>query len=156
MRHSMSKDTAFNAETTPRHTFLCSDSQCLPLAISESCAQNMGIRLLENHSFLCEPEKMNIKFHKITSYTWNFQNFTCDTNQNSIDSTKRDLTRAVASRGARGQLPSRTCWARQIKSVDGFVFFRLSYFDYSDLQLFSIFLFEVEFFGDICHDKCWK
>ena len=26
----MSKDTAFNAETTPRHTFLCSDSQCLP------------------------------------------------------------------------------------------------------------------------------
>ena len=31
MRHSMSKDTAFNAETTPRHTFLCSDSQCLPL-----------------------------------------------------------------------------------------------------------------------------
>ena len=30
MRHSMSKDTVFNAETTPRHTFLCSDSQCLP------------------------------------------------------------------------------------------------------------------------------
>ena len=30
MRHSMSKDTAFNSETTPRHTFLCSDSQCLP------------------------------------------------------------------------------------------------------------------------------
>ena len=30
MRHSMSKDTAFNAETTPRHTFLCTDSQCLP------------------------------------------------------------------------------------------------------------------------------
>ena len=30
MRHSMSKDTAFNAETTPRHTILCSDSQCLP------------------------------------------------------------------------------------------------------------------------------
>ena len=30
MRHSMSKDIAFNGETTPRHTFLCSDSQCLP------------------------------------------------------------------------------------------------------------------------------
>ena len=30
MRHSLSKDTAFNGETTPRHTFLCSDSQCLP------------------------------------------------------------------------------------------------------------------------------
>ena len=30
MRHSMSKDTAFNGETTPRHTFPCSDSQCLP------------------------------------------------------------------------------------------------------------------------------
>ena len=30
MRHSMSNDTAFNAETTPRHTFLCSDWQCLP------------------------------------------------------------------------------------------------------------------------------
>ena len=30
MRHCMSKDTAFNGETTPRHTFLCSDSQCLP------------------------------------------------------------------------------------------------------------------------------
>ena len=26
----MSKDTAFNGETTPRHTILCSDSQCLP------------------------------------------------------------------------------------------------------------------------------
>ena len=50
MRHSMSKDTAFNGETTPRHTFLCSDSQCLPLAIPESCAQNLDIRLLENHS----------------------------------------------------------------------------------------------------------
>ena len=30
MRHSLSKDTAFNGETAPRHTFLCSDSQCLP------------------------------------------------------------------------------------------------------------------------------
>ena len=34
MRHSMSKDTAFNqvfnGETTQRHTILCSDSQCLP------------------------------------------------------------------------------------------------------------------------------
>ena len=30
MWHSMSKDTAFNGETTPRHTFPCSDSQCLP------------------------------------------------------------------------------------------------------------------------------
>ena len=30
MRHSMSKDTAFNAKTTPRHTFLCSDSHCFP------------------------------------------------------------------------------------------------------------------------------
>ena len=29
MRHSMSKDTAFIEETT-RHTFHCSDSQCLP------------------------------------------------------------------------------------------------------------------------------
>ena len=29
MRHSLSKDTAFNGETTPRHTFLRSDSQCL-------------------------------------------------------------------------------------------------------------------------------
>ena len=26
----MTKDTAFNRETTPRHTFPCSDSQCLP------------------------------------------------------------------------------------------------------------------------------
>ena len=26
----MSKDTAFNGETTPRHTILCNDSQCLP------------------------------------------------------------------------------------------------------------------------------
>ena len=32
----------------------------------------------------------------------------------------------------------------QIKSVDGFVFFRL-YFGYSDLQLFAIFIFEVVF-----------
>ena len=30
MLHSLSKDTAFTGETAPRHTFLCSDSQCLP------------------------------------------------------------------------------------------------------------------------------
>ena len=30
MRHSTSRDTAFNGETTPRHTILYSDSQCLP------------------------------------------------------------------------------------------------------------------------------
>ena len=68
-------------------------------------------------------------------HTWNFQNFTCDTNHNSIDSTKRDLTRAVASGGQGGQLggppPPRTYWARHIKFLDGFVFFRLTYFDYS-------------------------
>ena len=29
--------------------------------------------------------------------------------------------------------------------MDGVVFFRLSYFDYSDLQLFAIFRFEVDF-----------
>ena len=28
-------------------------------------------------TFLCEPKKKNVKFTKITSYTWNFQNFTC-------------------------------------------------------------------------------
>ena len=50
---------------------------------------------------------MNVKFHKITSSTYNFQNFTCDTNQNSIDSTKRNLTRTVASGRARGELPPR-------------------------------------------------
>ena len=58
-------------------------------------------------------------------------------------------SRAVASRGVRGKLPSPrpwTCWARHIKSVDGFVFFRLSYFNYSDLQLFSIFILEVDFY----------
>ena len=51
MRHSMSKDTAFNGETTPRHTFLLATRNVCPLAIPESCAQNMGLRLLENHSF---------------------------------------------------------------------------------------------------------
>ena len=30
--------------------------------------------------------------------------------------------------------------------MDGFVFFKLSYFDYSDLQLFAIFIFEVDFY----------
>ena len=29
--------------------------------------------------------------------------------------------------------------------MDGFVFFRLSYFNYSDFQLFAIFIFEVYF-----------
>ena len=28
-------------------------------------------------NFLWEAEKMNVKFHKIASYTWNFQKFTC-------------------------------------------------------------------------------
>ena len=51
------------------------------------------------------------------------------------------IARAVA--GPVG--PPWTCWARHIKSVNGFVFFRLSYFDYSDWQLFAIFIFEVDF-----------
>ena len=50
MRYSTSKDTAFDGETTLRHTSLCSDSQRSPLAIPESCAHNMGLRLVENHS----------------------------------------------------------------------------------------------------------
>ena len=41
MRHSMSKDTAFNGETTPRHTILYSDSQCLPPSDSKIlCAKH--------------------------------------------------------------------------------------------------------------------
>ena len=52
-------------------------------------------------------------------------------------------TRAVASGG---QLPPWTCWAGQImKSVDGFVFFKLGYFGYTDLQLLAIFIFDVDF-----------
>ena len=31
------------------------------------------------------------------------------------------------------------------KSVDGFAFFRLSCFDHSDLQLFALFIFDVDF-----------
>ena len=50
MRHSMSKDTPFNGETTPRHTFLLATRNVCPLEFPESCVQNMGIRLLENHS----------------------------------------------------------------------------------------------------------
>ena len=41
--------------------------------------------------------------------------------------------------GGRGAAAPRNCWAGQIKSVDGFVPFRLSYFDCSNLHLFSIF-----------------
>ena len=29
-----------------------------------------------NENFLWEPEKVNVNFHKITSFTWNFQKFT--------------------------------------------------------------------------------
>ena len=47
--------------------------------------------------------------------------------------------------GEERQLPPWTYWTRHIKSVDGFVFFRLSYFNYSDLQLFAIFIFDVDF-----------
>ena len=50
------------------------------------------------------------------------------------------INKAVPSGG--GGRPPGTCWARQIKSVDGFVLFRLRYFDCSDLQLFAIFMAE--------------
>ena len=65
---------------------------------------------------------------------------------NSLE--KHYVIRAVASGEARGAAAplGRTCWDRHIKSVDGFVFFKLSYFDYSDLQLFAIFIFEVDFY----------
>ena len=37
----MSEDTAFNGETTPHHTILCSDSQCLPLGDPKNlCAKH--------------------------------------------------------------------------------------------------------------------
>ena len=39
--------------------------------------------------------------------------------------------------------PTWTCWTRHIKSVEGFVFFRLCYFC-------------GRFFGYLSHDKCWK
>ena len=40
----MTKDTAFNGETTPRHTILCSDPKIL-------CAKHeCPITILENHS----------------------------------------------------------------------------------------------------------
>ena len=44
-----------------------------------------------------------------------------------------------SKRGGREAAAPRNCWAGQIKSVDGFVPFRLSYFDCSNLHLFSIF-----------------
>ena len=56
------------------------------------------------------------------------------------------IIRAIARVGGKeGSCPPWTYWARQIKSVDGFVFFRLSYFDYGDLQLFAIFILKVDF-----------
>ena len=38
------------------------------------------VRYLYNNTkenFLWEPEEINVKFHKMTPYTWNFQNFVC-------------------------------------------------------------------------------
>ena len=37
----------------------------------------LGIYSNTKENFWWEPEKMNVKFHKITSYRWNFKNFTC-------------------------------------------------------------------------------
>ena len=52
MRYSTSKDTAFDSETTCRHTFLCRATRYVcPLAIPESCAHNMGLQLVQNHPF---------------------------------------------------------------------------------------------------------
>ena len=42
--------------------------------------------------------------------------------------------------GAGGSCPHRPIEPEKIKSADGFVFFSLSYFDCSDLQLFAIFM----------------
>ena len=55
---------------------------------------------------------------------------------------------AVASRRARGQLPPPDLLS-QTNQVCGWIcfLFRLSYFGYSDLQLFAIFIFEVNFSG---------
>ena len=54
----------------------------------------------------------------------------------------------LAGGGTRGKIPPSpwTCWARHIKSVDGVVFFRLSYFGYSDLQLFLPFTYSRSIF----------
>ena len=98
--------------------------------------------------------------------SWNISPFSsCFTNSCKLKEKEKTTDmykiRAVASeggtRGAAAPPPSWTCWARQLKPVDGFVSFRLSHFDYSDLQLFVIFvMIRGRFLGDISHDKCWK
>ena len=47
----MSKDTAFNEKQLQAIQFFVATLNVCPLAIPKSCAQNMSIRLLENHSF---------------------------------------------------------------------------------------------------------
>ena len=53
------------------HFFVATGNVC-PLAIPESCAQNMGLRLLENHSLLnnmCRYQKIR---KNVFSLVWNF------------------------------------------------------------------------------------
>ena len=76
MRHSMSKDTAFNAETTLRHTFLCSDSQCLPPGDSRILCAKHGYPIT-GKSFIGRHEVLlpiNHNFNKICDTTGYFLN----------------------------------------------------------------------------------
>ena len=62
-------------------------------------------------------------------------------------------------RGQGGSCPLDLLSRAHQKSVDGVVFCRLSYFDYSDLTWLAIvchFHIRGRFFGDISHEKCWK
>ena len=52
----------------------------------------------------------------------------------------RGITGAAAPPPPPGPVKPDTC-----KSVDGFAFFRLRCFDHSDLQLFALFIFDVDF-----------
>ena len=61
-RWSLPKIVFLDVETTFRYTFPSGDLQCLPLAIPEFFAHNMGIRLLANHSFH-SPSQPRSKIH---------------------------------------------------------------------------------------------
>ena len=86
MRHSLSKDTAFNGETTPRHTFFVATRSVSPLAIPESCAQNIGLRLLSRHSY-CEVstvEACSLSLDKMSKSTEKVNKKYADTHKSII------------------------------------------------------------------------
>ena len=92
MRHSLSKDTAFNGETTPRHTFLCSDSQCLPPSDSRILCSKHGSPITGKSFIIVLVRKVQLQWLLIKKVTYIMEPVVTERYAKTIDHSRNTIT----------------------------------------------------------------